>query len=605
MSYLINRYNGQELVAIEDAAIDTTTSLTFVGRNYTGYGEIQNENFLWLLENFANSVAPNRPVSGQLWYKTADNTLNVYNGTDWTILGSATTQDTAPENPTVGMFWLKTPYNSLYVWAGLGWVLVGPETAEGFAETKASSTTVLATDGSRYPIIKMMVSGVPMGIVSANLFTIDSTETIPGFNNIKMGYNSSSLGTFIGNLDGLAARATILDTARNINGVGFNGASDITIKSSTTRPLTAGDHIIGSTFDGSTDTTWNIDATSSNIIGKIVSRDSAGNFSAGTITANLTGNVTGNVTATGGTSTFNTIVANEVIGPVISGNSSTTTRLLTARKINGVNFDGTKDINVPVPAVDITGDTLPPNLKYSILNRVGTLESLKVADAGVTIGSGNQLQLLVDGTTPYISNAGEAPLELGVVDFTRTSAANKAKIRIIPASVNLAESGVNYPALAPKENFAFDLGQDTSKFRTVYADVFDGTATAARYADLAEFYSADKEYEAGTVLIFGGSAEVTITNQKSDNRVAGVVSANPAHAMNVDLEGIRACIALQGRVPCKVVGKVKKGEMLMTSSISGHATRVENPEIGTIIGKSLEDKTDDAPGIIEVAVGRV
>lgn len=127
----------------------------------------------------------------------------------------------------------------------------------------------------------------------------------------------------------------------------------------------------------------------------------------------------------------------------------------------------------------------------------------------------------------------------------------------------------------------------------------------ATFADLAEWYSADDEYEPGTVLVFGGSAEVTTTTTFGDSSVAGVVSTDPGFKMNGSLQGTRACIALQGRVPCKVVGKVKKGEMLTTAGVAGYAARAINPQVGTIIGKALQDKDTLEAGVIEVAVGRV
>jgi hypothetical protein len=127
----------------------------------------------------------------------------------------------------------------------------------------------------------------------------------------------------------------------------------------------------------------------------------------------------------------------------------------------------------------------------------------------------------------------------------------------------------------------------------------------ATYADLAEYYSADAEYEPGTVLIFGGTAEVTTTAIGSDSRVAGVVTTNPAYVMNSELQGVRACVALQGRVPVKVLGIIKKGDLITTSSIPGYACKAMNPQVGTIIGKAVGDKPDPNKGIIEVAVGRL
>jgi hypothetical protein len=141
---------------------------------------------------------------------------------------------------------------------------------------------------------------------------------------------------------------------------------------------------------------------------------------------------------------------------------------------------------------------------------------------------------------------------------------------------------------------------------SIYATYFVGIATSALFADLAEFYLADKKYEPGTVLIFGGEREVTTTNLFGDTRVAGVVSTNPAYIMNSEIkgEGEKVAVALQGRVPCKVVGTVKKGDILTTSAIPGHACKAMDPKLGTIVGKALEDKTTSEAGVIEVSVGR-
>lgn len=128
---------------------------------------------------------------------------------------------------------------------------------------------------------------------------------------------------------------------------------------------------------------------------------------------------------------------------------------------------------------------------------------------------------------------------------------------------------------------------------------------AATYADLAEYYQGDREYEPGTVVIFGGSHEVTVSTQENDTRVVGIVTTNPAYIMNSKQQGIRVCVALVGRVPCKVIGEINKGDLLTTSNVEGHAKKADHPQIGTIIGKAIEEKTDTGIGIIQVAVGRV
>ena len=123
-------------------------------------------------------------------------------------------------------------------------------------------------------------------------------------------------------------------------------------------------------------------------------------------------------------------------------------------------------------------------------------------------------------------------------------------------------------------------------------------------ADLAEYYEGDKEYEVGTVLVFGGDKEVTTTNVKGDTRVAGVVSNTAAFVMYDACPGFKNLVALQGRVPCRVVGKIKKGDLLVTSSIAGVAIAAVDVKVGTVVGKALQDYDSDHIGTIEIAVGR-
>lgn len=123
-------------------------------------------------------------------------------------------------------------------------------------------------------------------------------------------------------------------------------------------------------------------------------------------------------------------------------------------------------------------------------------------------------------------------------------------------------------------------------------------------ADLAEYYEGDTEYEVGTVLIFGGEKEVTISTEYQDSRVAGVVSDNAAYSMYGACPGQKNQIALQGRVPCKVVGKIRKGDLLVTSDLPGVAVAAKDAKAGTIIGKAIEDYDSDSIGTIIISVGR-
>jgi hypothetical protein len=122
---------------------------------------------------------------------------------------------------------------------------------------------------------------------------------------------------------------------------------------------------------------------------------------------------------------------------------------------------------------------------------------------------------------------------------------------------------------------------------------------------LAEYYEGDQDYPVGTVLVFGGDKEVTLTNVEGDTRVAGVVSNTAAFAMYEACPGLKNLVALQGRVPCRVVGKIKKGDIMITSRISGVAIVAKGDvKVGTVVGKALEEYDSDHIGTIEIAVGR-
>jgi len=147
-------------------------------------------------------------------------------------------------------------------------------------------------------------------------------------------------------------------------------------------------------------------------------------------------------------------------------------------------------------------------------------------------------------------------------------------------------------------------------FTAVTATDFNGTATYAQYADLAERYAADATYEEGTVMTFGGEAEVTSAQGYGSTAIAGVVSTKPGFAMNEEAGNSEThpYIALQGRVPCKVTGTVSKGDILVASEVSGIATvwteSTTDPRMTAYVGIAIEDKTSETIGYIEVKVGK-
>ena len=482
MAYTINKFNGTELIVLEDGTINTSTSLGLVGRNYVGYGETQNENFVFLLENFANTAPPARPLKGQTWFNSTSNLLHVYDGTKWAIVGAAVLSTTAPEGPSVGQLWLRTTDNTLHVWTAAGWAFIGPEAVAGFGTTRARSTSLLDTTGTSRPVILLTVNGIVIAICSSIAFTIAASNAVEGFLDLETGITLSSLRKVKGSLVGNATSATFLENPRTINGVSFNGGSNITVKSSTTNRLIKGDYLTGSDFDGSSEITWAVDATSSNIIGKVVVRNSSGGFAAGTITADLVGAVTGNVTAASGTSTFNRIVANEFIGPTLSGNAFSATKLVAARTINGVLFDGTANVTVPASAQTLTGTFINPSVAESNLSTVGLLTNLNVADAGINVGS--QFKMLIDGAVPTIRvTATNKKINFDIADTSQPGAVTD--LSFIPASESLALGGLTAPAFIPDTEGVTNLGHPTAVWNNIYANNLIGNADTATLATSA------------------------------------------------------------------------------------------------------------------------
>jgi len=710
MAYVINKFNGDRLTILEDGTKNESTSLGLVGRNYVGYGEIQNENFVFLLENFANSTAPSKPLAGQTWYNTSTKTLNVYSGTGWAPAGGAAVSNTAPNtaidaastNPIPGALWFKNDTNQLYVSDGTEWNLIGPDAIENFGITKLVSRPISDVNGVQHPAALLYSNDEPIAIYTSDSFTINTSENLVGYTALVRGINLKSGTNLNGNVLGNSTSATRLENYVNINGIPFNGTQSINIKSSTTNTLSRGTYLIGNNFDGSSATTWSVDASSTNVIGKVVVRDSSGNFSAGTVTADLIGDVTGNVTSISGTSRFDVVEANTFVGNTLTGNARTASRLATSVTINGVSFDGSANITVPASANTLTGNTIPPNVTQSSLTSIGTLADLNVGEFGVKIGSGQQLKLYLDSNNPTIeSTVANGSLSLEINDSPKSQ--NNPAISFVSSAQAVILGGDNNPAFTKTKSGAINLGLPDFKWNTVYAteyqgsvsrvsslyptvggttitanadviitgnltiqgttlsvnstvvnvadktltlasgspssaaadqsgllidgsfaefyyratgdkwvsnkdiDVgsnkFRGRATSAEYADLAENYVADNLYEPGTVLAFGGEFEVTLAEDET-RAVAGIVSTNPAYLMNSECKGkYVTALALEGRVPCKVRGKIRKGDLL-TSGGNGYARPSMDPKIGTIVGKALED-FDGTEGIIEVVVSKL
>lgn len=182
-------------IIVEDGTLNTETSLTFPGRSSTGYGQAVAENFLHLLENFANPTAPERPVEGQLWYDNTEGVdqLKVYDGTTWSSAGGLkkATAQPAVANSVAGDLWVNTDSQQLYLFTGSAWVLVGPSFSDGLL-TGAQSEAIVGSDDVTYNVLVIKIENQPAAIISKQSFV--PKTAIAGFRTgIRAGYNLSSV----------------------------------------------------------------------------------------------------------------------------------------------------------------------------------------------------------------------------------------------------------------------------------------------------------------------------------------------------------------------------------------------------------------------------
>ena len=191
MAYTINKTDGTVLTTIVDNTLDETTNLQLPGRGYTGYGESQNENFIKILENFANTTAnaPNKPLVGQLFYDTTLDQMQVYDGSSFRAVSGTIVSSAEPSFGAQGDLWYNSTSSQIYVYSGTAWSLVGPPAS---STTGAVSDTIIDNTGATNNVVKLLVDNSIVAIVSDNEFTPQVSLT--GYETVKKGI---TLGTNI------------------------------------------------------------------------------------------------------------------------------------------------------------------------------------------------------------------------------------------------------------------------------------------------------------------------------------------------------------------------------------------------------------------------
>ena len=219
MSYTLTLTNGTLLENLADGSLDTTTtSVGLIGRNYAGYGQSLNENFIKMLEHFSNSTAPTNPLKGQIWYDSTNAVLKVYNGTAWKEITNTNPSSSAPSNSQTGDFWWDSTNSFLKLYNGSSWITIGPVTPPGAAVTSLVPNNLTDQVSAVHTVGNIMINNKLAAIISSDTtsFTPASPSLAGGFTTITPGYNV---------LNNMLVGGTVTANGLAITGTAtFNGA---------------------------------------------------------------------------------------------------------------------------------------------------------------------------------------------------------------------------------------------------------------------------------------------------------------------------------------------------------------------------------------------
>jgi len=345
-----------------------------------------------------------------------------------------------------------------------------------------------------------------------------------------------------------------------------------------------------------------VEAGTMTLIGGSIT-DSSGAISFGNENLTTTGNVSGGTI--NGTSVVST---GAVSGTTITGTGdiSTSAQFVLTGAGKGIVFEGaTADdfeatLKVAGPSADVvvTIPSLGANANLVTTGDTGTVSSTMITN-------GTILNEDIADTQIRAAKLNLASDTLIVDTLTANTITGTASVaQLVSLTANDTTNETVFLTFADGATGNQGLETDANLTYNPSSNLLSTTATAAQYADLAEKYTSDQEYVPGTIVMFGGDAEVTISEDRT-KKVAGVVSTHPAYLMNSHLEGTSVEVALQGRVPCKVEGTVHKGDMIVAGSTPGVGIAHNDPQLGQVIGKALENYNSTEIGMIEVAVGRL
>lgn len=564
MAYTINLTDGTIFAVIADGTINTASSVTLVGKNYAGYGEFLDENFIKMLENWSNPTAPPAPLTGQLWYDKSTSRLNVFRGTYWKVISGATATPTAPLGNIVGDLWWDTTNDQLKTWSGTAggnvWKIAGPVYTRSQDVTGAFPIDMLDIASGNHVVTGFYANGQLVGLVNNDASFVPAAPYNTSFANVFTGTTMRSNAYVSGNL---INQGNLYISAA--------GASNVVIVTSTGISLTG------------TVTATTLSATGNVVAGNVMTNglvSAAGNVTGGNFNTAGAISATGNITG-GNVNSLNNLSA---VGNLTAGNVNTGNLSLSGNVVSAINTTFNITTSGNVTANNLAG-TLTTAAQPNVTS-LGILTSLSV--------SGNI------HTSQRVSAAGNIIaanfLTTGLISATGNITGNNIIATTINSSGPLEVNSITHIGTSGTGN----IGSSSSYFNYVFA-----TATSALYADVAERFAADDVLEPGTVVELGGTREITRSEQELSENVFGVISTRPAYTMNGGAgdNNTHPPVAMTGRVPVRVIGAITRGDRLV--SAGNGLARAAQPGEATafnVIGRSLTDKPTQDVGVVEAIV---
>jgi hypothetical protein len=591
MAYTINLTDGSVFATIADGTVNTNSSMILVGKNYAGYGEFLDENFIHLLENGANTTAPSAPLTGQLWWDKTNFLLKVYNGTIFKTISAATSSATAPTSNVQGDLWYDTVNQQVKVYTGAAFIVVGPAFSSSQGTTGAIPETINDSGASPHFVTSLYVNNTRVAIVSKDATFTPAAPVNADFPSIFNGITLYNSGSPV--FGGSATNAQLLD---NLDSTDFMRATANTTTSGTVRINNDLGLFVGTGNAAVISETGNDGVVRSGISG--------GNL---IIQANVGGTLFDVARALGASGIF--AVSNaatvgttlSVTGNITGANLNTGAQVVAIGNVTGGNIV-TAGVVTAAGTITSTANVVGGNLRtVGLVSASGNITSAANVAGQFFIGNGSQLTGLSLGVsvTKFVNgtsegNVGEAG---GNINFNVAGTSNVA----VFTTTGGVFTGLTTPSIAKSgTNAVGNIGSSSNYFNRVFA-----TATTALYADVAERFASDEVMEPGTVVELGGTKEITRATNDLSEQVFGVISTNPAFMMNggAGEDDTHPAVAMTGRVPVKVVGRIHKGDRLV--SAGNGVARAAQPGEATafnVIGRSLVDKLTPESGTIEAIV---